>query len=156
MGQALNEMIDAAVEQVTQGLRENREIQPTWLCECGDGSRIVHVTPFGNTEEKQVVVDVMRALFASLGATSFVYVCEAWVATSPVGGDMTTPPSQRPDREEVVMFLAGDDAGAEVTRIYPLIRRAHYRKLGEPYKLTVAGFMKSRFSHMLPIRRGKQ
>jgi len=98
------------------------ELVPTWALAKSDGSLMIAATPFGSNLEKDLMVDAIKKLIKLHDVVSVSLLSEAWMVTQnkpPSGDDL--PPSERPDRIEVVMISVEDAAGAHV-RIWSVER----------------------------------
>jgi len=74
-------------------------------------------TPWGNDLQKQIMVAAVKSQAREMHATAALFLSEAWMATESIpltewhrkrAAEHFTPPSQRPDRVEVVSMIATD------------------------------------------------
>lgn len=112
----LDEMMKLAEDQARRVLLgTTEELMPSWLFVDGAGKIQIFATPWGNTEEKHLTVEAMRAIMHTEQAQAYSLLTEAWMAT--VEGDEAKrpydgpPPSERPDRQECVVMMAANRAG---------------------------------------------
>lgn len=79
----------------------------------------VMVCPWQDEAEKIVILELVKARCHANGVTALCFVCEAWVVSYSAdeyrrGG--SDPPSQRPDRKEIVLCIATDGTRKKVGR----------------------------------------
>lgn len=80
-------------------LRERGEVRPMFVVHCELGLIPVLAT-FANAREKRMTYDFVRLLCAAYAAHAVAFIMEAWGADGLGDG---TPPSQRPDRYEMLV-----------------------------------------------------
>ncbi|MGE5510504.1 MAG: hypothetical protein ACM31O_04530 [Bacteroidota bacterium] len=75
-----------------------------------DGQQCSWTPRWGNEEQKVAVLRAMQMAFALLRVERYVNIYEAWMITRPPSEkfDELLPPSQYPDREEVLIGCAAD------------------------------------------------
>lgn len=67
------------------------------------------VCPWRDELEKIAIIETVRAHAHAIGAEALSVISEAWVSVYPLGGLAgRDPPSQRPDRVEIVFAVATD------------------------------------------------
>lgn len=126
----LEAMLDNEFEMARRYFIEkgNDELYPTWTMLTASGQTMVVVTPFeGGGENKPVVAAAMRMLMARTHVLRYTFASEAWAVAATEeerqSGDFDeTPPSQRPDRVEILVILGSDNAGNTRARTYEMIR----------------------------------
>ena len=91
-------------------MRTTGSVPPTVIADTKDG--YVFCMPSGMPDEaaKDQFAEVARLLAVGYAARAIVIVAEAWVRMAKPGGqlDTVTPPSQAPDRQEVVVLMLED------------------------------------------------
>lgn len=97
-------------------------------------------TPWGDADEKYAMVDMVRRYIRECHVDAYAFVTEAWLASV----DMRTqpelakvPPSERSQREDVLLIMSRTRDGETCSTKYPV----HYHAegmptLGEPEDLT--------------------
>lgn len=96
---------------------------PTWFVVDKDGSAAIILTPWTDEDMKYGMVDALKEHFERAEIVSYVMVSEVWVSKNPDAGQ----PSQDPERQEALSFLAVDQKGTTYGQI--LIERDD---VGEP------------------------
>lgn len=88
---------------------------PMIVCVCGNGDvvPIVASGAFGNEGDKDSFAKFMRERMKEWGVVRYVFMSEAWVARMNDQSDVTLMPSERPDREEVMILVAADQEQAK-------------------------------------------
>lgn len=88
-------------------MRSTGSVPPTVIADTAEG--FVFCVPSGLPDEaaKDRFADVARLLAVAHGARAIAMVVEAWVRLAKPGGhlDLDTPPSQAPDRPEMVVLM---------------------------------------------------
>jgi hypothetical protein len=100
-------------------------VRPTFFIgiEEDDGETGLNICPAPH-HDKDLSIEIIRALLAVTGAKFYVFVDEAWVVevhekTPEQAGEVI--PSEHPDRFEVVM-ISGEDSDQQVLAQRPIIR----------------------------------
>jgi hypothetical protein len=70
-----------------------------------DDKGIVLMTPWGDEDEKAILVERVRQIFAEHKVVRYAMLSEVWIATHQGPGMPTVMPRDRPDREEAVTLL---------------------------------------------------
>jgi len=90
-------------------MRTTGSVPATVIADTEEG--FVFCMPSGLPDEaaKDRFADVARLLAVSHGACAIAMVVEAWARLTKPGGhlDLDTPPSQAPDRQEMVVLMLG-------------------------------------------------
>ena len=125
----LREFVEKASRNIEPIFAARGQVLPMYHIVIGTEEIVMPAPP----TDKETAVHIMKVLFEKSGAHRYVFIDEAWLATevAPPGqtiDDMRkrmktmTPPSERPDRKEVVIFMAEDEtegyftAQREITR----------------------------------------
>jgi len=91
-------------------MRTSGSVPATVIADTAEG--FVFCVPAGLPDEaaKDRFADVARLLAVAHGARAVAMVVEAWVRLAKPGGhlDLDTPPSQAPDRQEMVVLMLED------------------------------------------------
>lgn len=102
---------------------------PVWFFEGDDeNSKRMALTPFRNNQEKEMTIEGIKLLFKKFDVKRFVFVVEAWTVTKhskdpEFNEELPVPPSQHPDRVEVVMVTGEDrDTGESFLYQYKIDR----------------------------------
>jgi hypothetical protein len=106
-------------------MRTTGSVPPTVIADTSEG--LVFCTPAGLADEaaKDRFADLARLLAVAYSARALVMVVEAWVRLAAPDGklDTTTPPSQAPDRREMVVLIL-EDASRRANSFLPIVRDA--------------------------------
>ena len=112
----LRKFVEHASAQIEVIFNKTGQVLPMYHFVVGTEEIVLPAPPF----PKDMAVAIMRDVFAKTGAHRYVFIDEAWLATETgTPGDTIdamhekmktmTPPSERPDRQEVVLFFAEDE-----------------------------------------------
>lgn len=112
----LREFVEKASTKIEEIFNTCGEVRPMYHFIIGTDNIMIPAPPY----DKDTAVALMRELFKQTGTHRYVYIDEAWVSTEtgPPNASIDdmrekmktmTPPSERPDRQEVVMFFAEDE-----------------------------------------------
>lgn len=95
-------------------------LMPSWVYIDGTNQLHVLATPWRSDQEKVQVGTQMRRILREAQAQAYSLVVEAWAARAPAGWkpDQKVPirPSNRPDRQEIVVAFATDGERTEWRR----------------------------------------
>jgi hypothetical protein len=103
------------------------QLVPSWLILRGDGQVEIFGTPWKNDSEKEHTANMIRKKLKETQAQAYSLVTEAWTAKWEKGTAKQVRPSDRADRQEVVIALATD--GKETVYRRWLMRRDAKGKL---------------------------
>jgi len=101
------------------------ELIPMFHLVSPDGDNDVIVgCPWRNSDEKQIIVSQVKDKSHEMGAIAVMFIAEAWMASIPEGTNLAyvDPPSQQPNRIEVVMLAALDNKGNKEVSQLKIIR----------------------------------
>jgi hypothetical protein len=133
-------------------MRTTGSVPPTVIADTKDG--FIFCMPTGMPDEaaKDQFADVARLLAVAHAARAIVMVVEAWVRLAKPGGhlDTQTPPSQSPDRQEMVALIL-EDHSRSGTCLLPIMRD-DFGKFVEFGDNTAPNFTSTtgRFSGLMP------
>jgi hypothetical protein len=97
-----------------------------WHAVRDNDENVLIATPWSNDEEKQATVDALRHLFRAHHVKRFAFMVEAWVRQAASMEDINScPPSEHPDRREVLMITAEDRDGSQIMGFYYILRPEH-------------------------------
>lgn len=122
----LREAADAAMKLVSQVFEKEGRLGPVWLITTPNGVNIVQ-GEFTGSDSKDVIVAAIRDKFGST-ASRIIFACECWMKTVKCGQDDGLPPSQSPDRVELIHIIAEDKTGEQLV----LTRKIQRNEAGEP------------------------
>ncbi len=125
----LDEMLKNAEEFAIKTFHETGSVSPMWVAESANNERFVIATPWGSREEKEMVVQGLRALFKEKKVQRFSFIVEAWVVQPsdgkiPESMKLGASLSTHPERRELLMIRAEDKAKS-VSSIYYILRPEH-------------------------------
>jgi hypothetical protein len=126
MSDTLNHLLDEAERHIHNVLIDQHEdeLLPVCVMAKGDG-RFIAPTPWRSENEKGAMLTLMRHQMQSNGVEAYCVMSEAWIAVQPEdwkpGDDAGPPPSQRPDRQEVV-FACASDKTQSIQRMWRIVR----------------------------------
>ena len=116
-------LADQAKNYALHMMRTTGSVPPTVIADTAEG--LVFCMPSGMPDEaaKDQFADVARLLAVAHDARAIVMVVEAWVRLAAPGGklDTETPPSQAPDRQEMVALIL-EDHFRSGTCLLPIMR----------------------------------
>lgn len=121
-------LFEIARTNATRIFKETGEVLPMWHAIDGDGEHMLIPTPWNSQEEKETVVEGLRALFAIAKVQRYAMVCEAWIVeikTSDISEVYNTIPSEHPDRREVIRIIVEDRNGKTLSGQYYILRPEH-------------------------------
>ena len=115
---------------------------------------IIHIpSRFGTDEDKELFSKTIRLMAVGYKASAVAMISESWIVTQKRRGqppDLTVPPSQSPDREEVVAIMA-ESRGAKAQRFLFIQRDSRGKFLGFGTSLLPKiDEVQGRFAGMLP------
>ena len=119
---SLDEMVQLGYEQAQRTLIGTKEqIAPSWLLQSETGERILIMTPWGNSFEKELIQAQMRKAMKEHLTLSYSIVLEAWASYLAPGEVQKVRPSKDPNRYELVMVVATDGSAIRI-RQFRIIR----------------------------------
>ena len=147
----LDDLLAQAEHYAEFCMRSSGKMAPTLFVIGADGPLMVAASSMDGVEKKDAFVTGARLLCIAQAATSVVMAMEAWMKFAQQGEqiDMTEPPSEAFDRQEVVVLM-GESKIGQKQRILPIIRSGNGRFFG--FKDTVmpqTDRFEGRFSQIL-------
>lgn len=119
----LTALANQAADYAAHMMRANGSVPPTVIADTPEG--YVFGMPSGLADEaaKDRFAEASRMLVVAFGATAIAMILEAWVRLPDASGhlDTETPPSQAPDRREMVVVMVEGNAG-RANRFLPILR----------------------------------
>lgn len=123
--------------KVAKGIiEEGRDLQPVFLV-IGPGGQFARLpVGWGGGAEKEAVFAAVRHTLRTVGAKAYVFISEAWVSKAPKDGPLPDlPPSEDPNRSEILMVEGNDTSGNAVWISAEITRNSDgVGKVGEPEK----------------------
>jgi hypothetical protein len=127
----LREFVERASAKIEVVFNATGEVLPMYHFVIGAEDVVLPAPPGG----KDIAVAIMREIFKKTGTHRYVFIDEAWLATEIAPPDTSmddmhermktmTPPSERPDRKEVVIFMAEDETEGYFAAQREIIRDA--------------------------------
>jgi len=125
---SLRQLFEIGCKNAARLFRDEGSVMPIWHAVPGDAkaNHLLIATPWGDDDEKEIALDVVRDMFKEHQVQRFVCVVEAWVVK---GADpkalFAERPSQHPDRREVIRIQAEDRDGSVLSGMYYILRPEH-------------------------------
>ena len=133
----LNALVDHGVEYANKILIEDRhkELSPIFhlISRSGKEDAVVS-TPWGNNFEKKLAVAQVKSMARKMDARMVLFMTEAWVTKHRTEKPLTSwharqeaakeypPPSESPERIEIVMILATNPDNEYASRMLQIVR----------------------------------
>lgn len=124
---------------------------PQWTVLTDKGAVAVLATPFDGEESKNYAAAVVATVIGLSGVIRYTFASEVWTAKGKPGEvDLATPPSQQPDRREMLMITGGDRKNGEMAKFWNIVRNRKGQIVDLPFDHEMPhGSMQGRFSGML-------
>jgi hypothetical protein len=133
-------------------MRTTGSVPPTVIADTAEGYVFCMPSELTDDDAKDRFAEVTRLFAVAQHARSLVMVVEAWARLPDANGhlDTDTPPSQAPDRKEVVVLML-EDHSRNATIILPIVRDAvgAFTSFGDPGPMQF-GESAGRFSGLMP------
>lgn len=142
MTKPLREAAEAAMKVASELFEELGTVSPVWIIDKPDGSAIVHGEFYGD-ETKDAAAAAIRQQFGA-AATRIIFISEAWVRVMK-GPHDGIPPSEHPDRIEIIHLMAEDRGGKQVS-IHRVIDRSSGEAKLLPPEVDEYSFIGGRFA----------
>jgi hypothetical protein len=127
-------------------------VPPTIIADTDEGYVFCMPSSLADDAAKDRFADIARLFAIAHSARSLVMVVEAWAKLPDASGhlDSETPPSQSPNRMEIVALML-EDHTRNATRMLPILRDAHgaFTHFGDPGPMQF-GESAGRFSGLMP------
>ena len=133
-------------------MRTTGSVPPTVIADTAEGYIFCMPTEMTDDAAKDRFAEVTRVFAIAQSARSLVMVVEAWARLPDANGhlDTDTPPSQAPDRKEVVVLML-EDHSSNATLMLPILRdeAGAFREFGDAGPMHF-GESEGRFSGLMP------
>lgn len=150
--ETLDDLLAQAEHYAGFCMRNSGKMAPTLFLIGADGPLMFVPSSLVAANEKDAFADTARLVCIAHAATACVMALEAWMKMATPGEqmDMTEPPSEAFDRQEVIVLM-GESRDGQKQKFLPIIRHDNgkFFNLGET---TVPGMdrMEGRFAQILP------
>ncbi|MBC7980374.1 MAG: hypothetical protein H7Y36_07415 [Armatimonadetes bacterium] len=150
--QGLEPLARQAQDYALHMMRTTGSVPPTVIADTDEGFVFCMPTALTDDAAKDRFAEVTRLFAIGQSARSIVMIAEAWARHPDARGhlDTETPPSQAPDRKEVVVLML-EDHSRNATRMLPILRDDAdvFSGFGDPGPLQF-GESQGRFSGLMP------
>ncbi len=150
--QSLEPLAAQATDYALHMMRTTGSVPPTVIADTDEGYIFCMPTALTNDAAKDRFAEVARLFAISHSARALVMVVEAWAKLPDANGhlDTDTPPSESPDRREIVALML-EDHSRNATSLLPILRDAVgvFTEFGDPGPLQF-GESAGRFSGLMP------
>jgi hypothetical protein len=131
-------ILDRAKEGSIEAAKDGEDFMPMFFAYVGN---VVRPLPMPNyTKNRELHQCIMRAAIENLNADGYLFVMEAWFAEykdePQPGTDDFVPPSQRTDREEMLLVHGMSRAGDQAGYCCKIKRHGHKLTFGEVENMT--------------------
>jgi len=133
-------------------MRNSGKMAPTLFMIGADGPLMFVPASLADENEKDAFATTARLMCIAHAATVAVMALEAWMKMATPGEqmDMTEPPSEAFDRQEVIVLM-GEAQGSQKQKFLPIIRSDNRRFFGfGDSNVPVMDKMEGRFAQILP------
>lgn len=150
--ETLDDLLAQAAHYAGFCLRNSGKMAPTLFLIGADGPLMFVPASLADANEKDAFADTARLVCIAHAATACVMALEVWMKTATPGEkmDMTEPPSEAFDRQEVIVLM-GESRDGQKQKFLPIIRHDN-GKFFNLSETTVPGMdrMEGRFAQILP------
>ena len=150
--QGLEPLARQAQDYALHMMRTTGSVPPAVIADTDEGFVFCMPTALTDDAAKDRFAEVTRLFAIAQSARSIVMIAEAWARLPDARGhlDTETPPSQAPDRKEVVVLML-EDHSRNATRMLPILRddAGVFTGFGDPGPLQF-GESQGRFSGLMP------
>ena len=133
-------------------MKNSGKMAPTLFLIGADGPLMFVPTSLADEKEKDAFATTARLMCIAHAATVCVMAMEAWMKTAKPGEklDMTEPPSESFDRQEVVVLM-GEDRTGQKQKFLPIIRSGNGKFFGfNESDMPQLDSIEGRFAGILP------
>lgn len=149
---SLRSLITEATRYAQFMMKKSGSLAPMMMAATDQGLILFSPDSLSDTGAKDDFANKVRLITASYGAFAVVLILESWITKAKVGEklDMTTPPSESYDREEIVVLI-GQAPQGNITHLLPIHRLGNgkFWNLGDAQEMAADSF-EGRFAGMLP------
>ena len=150
--QGLEPLASQAKHYALHMMRTTGSVPPTVIADTDEGFIFCMPTELTDDDSKDRFAEVTRLFAIAQHARSLVMVVEAWARLPDANGHLATdtPPSQAPDRKEVVVLML-EDHSRNATVMLPIVRNdgGVFTSFGDPGPMQF-GESVGRFSGLMP------
>ena len=150
--QGLESLARQAEDYALHMMRTTGSVPPTVIADTDEGYVFCMPADLADDAAKDRFAEVTRLFAVAQHARALVMVVEAWARLPDANGhlDTETPPSQAPDRKEVVVLIL-EDQSRNATRMLPILRDdgGAFSAFGEPGPMHF-GESQGRFAGLMP------
>ena len=133
-------------------MRTTGSVPPTVIADTDEGFVFCMPSELADEASKDRFAEVAKLFAAAYRAQALIMIVEAWARLPDANGhlDTETPPSQAPDRKEVVVLML-EDHSRNATVMLPIVRdeAGAFTSLGDPGPMQFGESM-GRFSGLMP------
>jgi hypothetical protein len=148
----LDDLLAQAEHYANFCMRNSGKMAPTLFMIGADGPMMFVPASLADESEKDAFATTARLMCIAHAATVAVMALEAWMKTATPGEqmDMTEPPSEAFDRQEVIVLM-GESRGDQKQKFLPIIRSDNRKFFGfGESNVPVMDKMEGRFAQILP------
>ena len=131
----LEQLAKQSTDYALHMMRTTGSVPPTAIADTNEGYIFCMPSALADEAAKDRFADVAKLLAIAYNASAIVIIVEAWARMPDKDGNlpMDIPPSQAPDRKEIVALML-EDRNNNATSILPIIRDAagNFKELGDP------------------------
>lgn len=150
MNEKLREVLDWEIDTGIKHIEEGEGVVPHFIAIDAESNLYCYMTPWSGEEEKDAIVELLRAEFRKIKAVGYVFVSEAWVLALEKGEQ---PPEgsyeHDPRRKEVLMCNMETLDGSHI-HCNNVILREEGGVVVERGELREDGEHHGRFTNLLP------
>ena len=150
--ESLDDLLAQAEHYAGFCMRNSGKMSPTLFLIGVDGPLMFVPASLVDTDEKDAFATTARLVCIAHGATIIVMALEAWMKTATPGEklDMTEPPSEAFDRQEVIVLM-GESQGGQKQKFLPIIRNGNGKFFGfGDSNMPSLDKIEGRFAQILP------
>jgi hypothetical protein len=129
--ESLDDLLAQAEHYAEYCMRNSGKMSPTLFLIGADGPLMFAPASLVDADEKDAFANTARLVCIAHAATVCVMALEAWMKTATPGEkfDMTEPPSEAFDRQEVIVLM-GESHGGQKQKFLPIIRSGNGKFFG--------------------------
>jgi hypothetical protein len=150
--ETLDDLLAQAAHYATFCMRNSGKMAPTLFLIGADGPLMFATGSLADEDEKDTFATNARLMCIACAATACVMAIESWMKIATPGEelDMTEPPSEAFDREEVIVLMGESHAGPK-QKYLPIIRSDNGKFFGfGESNMPVLDIIEGRFAGILP------
>jgi len=154
--ESLDGIVEESVRFAKAYLARKRELNLMISGFTPEGGMHILEMPVRDNRDKDNLITLARVVFHREGVGRYVVMSESWVVLGMASQDTSVPPSESPDRKEVLMVFAFDNRGNSTGVMHEMLRnsKGRFKKLGGPIFQGGADITKGRLADLLsPLAR---